>query len=42
MIKDVFHFGYSGQAYVVCDILLSQGYFPVGYINKEPTKDNSN
>lgn len=40
MDKEVFLFGYSGHAYVVCDILLSQGFSPAGYLTKEPTKNN--
>ncbi len=40
MNKEVFLFGYSGHAYVVCDILLSSGFAPSGYLTKEPTKTN--
>lgn len=40
MNKDVFLFGYSGHAFVVCDIFLSQGFSLAGYLTKEPTKNN--
>jgi sugar O-acyltransferase (sialic acid O-acetyltransferase NeuD family) len=36
----VFLFGYSGHAYVVCDIFLSQGISPSGYLVKEAVVSN--
>jgi sugar O-acyltransferase (sialic acid O-acetyltransferase NeuD family) len=36
----IFLFGYSGHAYVVCDILLAGGYHLAGYFTEHPVEKN--
>ena len=38
--KGIVLFGYSGHAYVVCDVFFSRGLSPIGYYTKEPVDFN--